>query len=79
MQALHKAAINKELSIHSLRYSCATHLMETGTDIRYIQELLGHNDIETTLIYTNVGNNSLRKTKSPLDMIDHTSYHERTQ
>ena len=65
--ALHKAGINKEVGIHSLRHSYATHLLEQGTDIRFIQELLGHKDIKTTLIYTDVTNNSIRNVKSPLD------------
>ena len=65
--ALQKAGINKLVGIHSLRHSYATHLLEQGTDIRFIQELLGHNNIKTTLIYTNVSNNSIRKIISPLD------------
>ncbi len=69
-QALEKAKMKKTLSIHSLRHSFATHLLESGTDIRFIQELLGHNDIKTTLIYTNVTDKSLRKIKSPLDDIN---------
>jgi len=64
---MHKAGVNKEVGIHSLRHSYATHLLEQGTDIRFIQELLGHKDIKTTLIYTNVTNNSIRNIKSPLD------------
>ena len=65
--ALKKAHINKDVSIHSLRHSFATHLLESGTDIRFIQELLGHNDIKTTLLYTHVTDKSIRKIKSPLD------------
>ena len=65
--ALQKAGINKKIGIHSLRHSYATHLLEQGTDIRFIQELLGHKDIKTTLIYTDVSNNSIRNIKSPLD------------
>lgn len=65
--ALLKAKINKKASIHSLRHSFATHLLEQGTDIRYIQELLGHNDIKTTLLYTEVSDKSIRKIISPLD------------
>lgn len=65
--ALLKAKINKVVSIHSLRHSFATHLLEQGTDIRFIQELLGHNDIKTTLIYTEVSDKSIRKIISPLD------------
>ena len=62
-----KAGIRKEVGIHSLRHSFATHLLENGTDIRFIQEILGHNDIKTTLLYTNVSEKSIRKIKSPLD------------
>lgn len=65
--ALLKAKINKMASIHSLRHSFATHLLEQGTDIRFIQELLGHSDIKTTLIYTEVTDKNIRKIISPLD------------
>lgn len=65
--SLNEAKILKKVGIHSLRHSFATHLLENGTDIRFIQELLGHNDIKTTLIYTNVSDKSLRKIISPLD------------
>ena len=67
--ALQKAGINKKVGIHSLRHSYATHLLEQGTDIRFIQELLGHKDIKTTLIYTDVTNNSVRNVASPLDKL----------
>ena len=60
----------KDVGIRSLRHSFATHLLENGTDIRFIQDLLGHNDIRTTLIYTNVTDLSLKKIKSPLDDIN---------
>lgn len=66
-QALEKTEINKDVSIHSLRHSFATHLLENGTDIRYIQKLLGHENTETTEIYTHVTNTALQKIKSPLD------------
>lgn len=65
--ALKKAKIQKKLGVHSLRHSFATHLLENGTDIRFIQELLGHNNIKTTLLYTHVTDISLRKIISPLD------------
>ncbi|MCL2683329.1 MAG: site-specific integrase [Bacteroidales bacterium] len=67
--ALRKAGVNKAVGIHSLRHSYATHLLEQGTDIRFIQELLGHKDIKTTLIYTDVTNSSVRKIVSPLDKL----------
>jgi site-specific recombinase XerD len=57
------------ISFHSLRHSYATHLLENGTDIKYIQELLGHNDIKTTLRYTHVSKKELGRIESPLDKI----------
>jgi len=65
--AMQKAKINKVIGIHGLRHSFATHLLENGTDIKFIQELLGHNDIKTTLRYTHVSEQQLKKIKSPLD------------
>jgi len=62
-----KAGIKKKISPHTLRHSFATHLLERGTDIRYIRDLLGHSDIGTTSIYTKVSNRVLSKIKSPLD------------
>ncbi len=67
--AMNKAGIKKTVGIHALRHSYATHLLEYGTDISLIQKLLGHNDIKTTLVYTNVANNQLTKVESPLDKI----------
>jgi site-specific recombinase XerD len=66
-QALKKAGIEKPASIHSLRHSFATHLLENGTDIRYIQELLGHVSIRTTERYTHVARRKTLKITSPLD------------
>lgn len=65
-QALKKSGIKKIATFHSLRHSFATHLLENGTDIRYIQELLGHASIKTTQIYTKVMNTNIRNIQSPL-------------
>jgi len=67
--AYKKLGLPPNCSFHSLRHSFATHLLENGTDITYIQKLLGHNDIKTTLIYTKVSNRDSSKIESPLDKI----------
>ncbi len=65
-QSLAKTNIKKPATFHSLRHSFATHLLENGTDVRYVQELLGHANIRTTQIYTQVTNPKLRNIRSPL-------------
>lgn len=67
--AVAKADIKKRVTPHMLRHSFATHLLEQGVDIRYIQTILGHESSKTTEIYTHVSTKSLAKIKSPLDMI----------
>jgi integrase/recombinase XerD len=69
-EALEKAGIVKHATVHTLRHSFATHLLESGTDLRYIQTLLGHSSSKTTEVYTHVTSRALKGIISPLDSLD---------
>ena len=68
-QNIVKAGITKPVTLHWLRHSYATHLLESGTDLRYIQEILGHSSSKTTEIYTHVSTKSLQNIISPFDTL----------
>lgn len=67
--AVKKTKIKKKVTVHSLRHSFASHLLDSGTDIRFIQELLGHKHLSTTQIYTHINPASVKKIKSPFDSL----------
>jgi len=67
--SVEKAGIGKDVHVHTLRHSFATHLLENGVDIRKIQSLLGHSNLQTTQIYVQVSSEEIKKIKSPLDTI----------
>ena len=66
-RAMERSKINKTVGVHGLRHSYATHLLERGTDMYFIQKLLGHRNLKTTEIYAKVSNRQLGNVKSPLD------------
>jgi len=68
-KAVELAGLEKKATVHTLRHTFGTHLLENGTDIRYIQQLLGHSNIKTTMIYTHISPKAVKKIISPLDRL----------
>jgi integrase/recombinase XerD len=69
-EMIKKAGITKKLTVHTFRHSFATHLLENGTNLRYIQSLLGHESSKTTEIYTHITTKGFDQLKSPLDNLE---------
>ena len=78
-EALKKSGLEKKATVHTLRHSFATHLLENGTDIRYIQQFLGHSSIKTTTIYTHISASAVNKIVSPLDRLADETYKKKLE
>ncbi len=76
---LQKSGLEKKATVHTLRHSFATHLLENGTDIRYIQQFLGHSSIKTTTVYTHISASAVSKIQSPLDRIAEQNHQKKLE